>query len=91
QLKEFMTKGATAPKEWWIDYLRLDVEQHSLLHLQECHPKGVSDMLMAGAGAVVDAAMHTSERMVRQAYDRRRVDVSKPVRSACHGRKKARS
>lgn len=28
--------------------------------LQECHPKGVSDMLMAGAGAVVDAAMHTS-------------------------------
>jgi hypothetical protein len=33
-----------------------------------------------GAGDVVDATLHSSERMVRQVYDRRRVRVAKPVR-----------
>lgn len=48
--------------------------------LQDCRPKGVSDKLSTGAGDVIDATLHTSERMVRQVYDRRRVKVAKPVR-----------
>lgn len=30
--------------------------------------------------AVLDATMHSSDRMVRQVYDRRRVRVAKPTR-----------
>ena len=48
--------------------------------LQDCRPKGVSDKLSAGADDVIDATLHTSERMVRQVYDRRRVKTAKPVR-----------
>lgn len=48
--------------------------------LQDCRPKGVSDKLTDGATDVVDATLHTSERMVRQVYDRRRVKTAKPVR-----------
>jgi hypothetical protein len=53
----------------WSPELRTTIEEALAIELgiafekfslQECHPKGVSDMLMAGAGAVVDAAMHTS-------------------------------
>lgn len=48
--------------------------------LQDCRPKGVSDKLSRGDVDVIDATMHSSERMVRQVYDRRRMRVAKPVR-----------
>jgi len=48
--------------------------------LQDCRPKGVTDKLTAGHDDTLDATMHSSERMVRQVYDRRRVRVAKPVR-----------
>lgn len=47
--------------------------------LQDCRPKGVSDKMARGDRDVVDATMHSSERMVRQVYDRRRVRVAKPA------------
>lgn len=48
--------------------------------LQDCRPKGVSDKMARGDQDVIDATMHSSERMVRQVYDRRRVRVAKPAR-----------
>lgn len=48
--------------------------------LQDCRPKGVSDKLERGDTDVIDATLHSSERMVRQVYDRRRVRVAKPVK-----------
>ena len=48
--------------------------------LQDCRPKGVTDKLASGADDVVDATLHTSERMVRQVYDRRALKTAKPVR-----------
>ena len=48
--------------------------------LQDCRPKGVSDKLERGDDDVMDATLHTSERMVRQVYDRRRTRVAKPTR-----------
>ena len=48
--------------------------------LQDLRPKGVSDKLADGAEDVLDASLHTSERMVRQLYDRRRTRSAKPVR-----------
>lgn len=48
--------------------------------LQDCRPKGVTDKLEQGDTDTLDATMHTSERMIRQVYDRRRVRVAKPVR-----------
>ena len=47
--------------------------------LQDCRPKGVSDKMARGDTDVVDATMHSSERMVRQVYDRRRVRTAKPA------------
>lgn len=47
--------------------------------LQDCRPKGVSDKLARGDADTLDATMHSSERMVRQVYDRRRVRVAKPA------------
>lgn len=47
--------------------------------LQDCRPKGVSDKLARGDTDTLDATMHSSERMVRQVYDRRRVRVAKPA------------
>jgi len=47
--------------------------------LQDCRPKGVSDKLARGDADTVDATLHTSERMVRQVYDRRRIRVAKPA------------
>lgn len=47
--------------------------------LQDCRPKGVSDKMARGDVDVVDATMHSSERMVRQVYDRRRIRVAKPA------------
>lgn len=43
-------------------------------------PKGVTDKLEAGHDDVTDAALHTSDRMVRQVYDRRRVREAIPAR-----------
>lgn len=48
--------------------------------LQECRPMGVSTKMERGDQDVVDATLHSSERMVRQVYDRRRVRVAKPAR-----------
>jgi integrase len=47
--------------------------------LQDCRPKGVTDKLDKGHDDVIDATMHTNERMVRTTYDRRRKRVAKPV------------
>lgn len=48
--------------------------------LQDCRPKGVTDKMDRGDRDVLDATMHSSERMVRQVYDRRRVRVAKPAK-----------
>ena len=48
--------------------------------LQDCRPKAVSDKLARGDADVIDATMHSSERMVRQVYDHRRVRVAKPAK-----------
>jgi hypothetical protein len=48
--------------------------------LQDCRPKAVSDKLEQGDTDTMDATLHTSERMIRQVYDRRRVGVAKPTR-----------
>jgi integrase len=47
--------------------------------LQDCRPMGVSDKLARGDRDVQDATLHSSERMIRQVYDRRRVRVAKPA------------
>lgn len=48
--------------------------------LQDCRPMGVSEKLDKGDPDVIDATLHTSERMVRQVYDRRRVRTARPAR-----------
>ena len=48
--------------------------------LQDCRPKGVSDKLAKGDLDVMDATLHTSKRMVRQIYDRRKVRIAKPTK-----------
>lgn len=48
--------------------------------LQDCRPKGVTDKLDQGDGDVMDATMHTNERMIKTVYDRRRLRVAKPVK-----------
>ena len=39
----------------------------------------MSDKLQRGDLDVLNATMHTSERMLRQAYDRRRVLIARPA------------
>jgi hypothetical protein len=48
--------------------------------LQDCRPMGVSEKLEKGDRDVIDATLRTSERMVRQVYDRRRVRTARPTR-----------
>jgi hypothetical protein len=48
--------------------------------LQDCRPMGVSGKLEQGHTDTLDATMHSSDRMVRQVYDRRRMRVAKPTR-----------
>jgi len=48
--------------------------------LQDCRPKGVSDKLTAQHMDTIDATGHTSDRMIRQVYDRRQVKKAGPVR-----------
>lgn len=48
--------------------------------LQDCRPKGVTDKMVQGDTDVMDATMHTNERMIKQVYDRRRTRTAKPVR-----------
>ncbi len=48
--------------------------------LQDCRPKGDIDKLASGADDVIDATLHTSERMVGQVYDRLALKTAKPVR-----------
>ena len=47
--------------------------------LQDCCLKRVSDKLARGDLDVLDASLHTSERMVRSVYDRRRTRVAQPA------------
>ena len=54
--------------------------QFEPFNLQDCRPKGVSDKLEHGDSDVMDPTMHTSERMIKQVYDRRRTRVAKPVK-----------
>lgn len=49
-------------------------------NLQDCRPKGVSDKLSSGQTDTQDATGHTSDRMIRQVYDRRQVKKASPVR-----------
>lgn len=48
--------------------------------LQDCRPMGVSEKMARGDRDTMDATLHSSERMVRQVYDRRRVRIAKPAR-----------
>lgn len=48
--------------------------------LQDCRPKGVTDKLDAGHTDVMAATLHTSERMIKQTYDRRTVVRSTPTK-----------
>ena len=48
--------------------------------LQDLRPKGVSDKLATAQTDVMDATLHTSERMVHQVYDRRRQRVAQPTK-----------
>ncbi len=48
--------------------------------LQDCRPKGVSDKLESGAADIQDATGHSSDRMIRQVYDRRQLKKASPVR-----------
>ncbi|MEK6212047.1 MAG: hypothetical protein AABM64_17055 [Pseudomonadota bacterium] len=48
-------------------------------NLQDCRPKGVTAKLERGDHDVLEATMHTSERMLRQVYDRRRVPIARPA------------
>lgn len=48
--------------------------------LQDCRPMGVTEKMSLGHADTIDATAHSSERMVRTIYDRRRVRVAKPTR-----------
>lgn len=48
--------------------------------LQDCRPKGVSDKLAQGQTDTQEATGHTSERMIKQVYDRRRIKKAIPVK-----------
>lgn len=47
--------------------------------LQDCRPKGVSDKLTSGQTDTQDATGHSSDRMIRQVYDRRKILKAMPV------------
>lgn len=48
--------------------------------LQDCRPKGITDKLASGHDDVMNATLHSSERMIRDVYDRRRVREAPPAR-----------
>jgi integrase len=48
--------------------------------LQDCRPKGVSDKLDSGHTDVQSATGHTTDRMIGQIYDRRRIKKATPVK-----------
>ena len=49
-------------------------------NLQDQRPKGVTDKLEDGHADVQDATLHTSTRMIKSVYDRRRKVVATPAR-----------
>lgn len=67
-----------------MDECRTEAERRRIafqrFSLQECRPMGVSTKEARGDRDTVDATLHSSDRMVRQVYDRRRVRVAKPAR-----------
>lgn len=54
--------------------------QFKAFSLQDCRPKGVSDKLADGQLDTQEATGHTSDKMIRQVYDRRAIKKAKPVR-----------
>jgi len=48
-------------------------------NLQHCRPKAVSDKLARGDADTKDATGHTTDKMIRQTYDRRRVKKATPA------------
>ena len=73
-----MTKKSKTPAATALTP-RLRSKPFTPFSLQDCRPKGVSDKLARGDLDVLDATLHTSERMVRSVYDRRRTRVAKPA------------
>lgn len=84
-------RGQRYTKGGWkavLDDLMRDCEQLAAdrkvaferFSLQDCRPKGVSDKLSTGQQDTQDATGHTSDRMIRQVYDRRLVKKAAAVR-----------
>lgn len=48
--------------------------------LQDCRPAGVTERLENKDPTVMDATLHTSERMLRSHYDRRRIRVARATK-----------
>ena len=70
-LNDLMTACVDVAKDRKIPFLPFS--------LQDCRPKGVSDKLATGQTDTQDATGHSSDRMIRQVYDRRAVKKAKPV------------
>jgi integrase len=49
-------------------------------NLRDCRPAGVTEKLNNRDGDVMDATLHTSERMLRTHYDRRRTRIATPTK-----------
>jgi integrase len=71
-LRQLMSACATEAEKRGIEFTPFS--------LQDCRPKGVSDKLASGQIDAQDATGHTSDRMIRQVYDRRAIKKAKPIR-----------
>lgn len=84
-------QGQRYTKGGWkamLDDLMRACEAHAQQHglpfarfsLQDCRPKGVSDKLASGHQDTQTATGHTTDRMIGQTYDRRKIKVAGPVK-----------
>lgn len=84
-------RGQKYTKGGWksvLDDLMQDCVIHATKHnlefkpfsLQDCRPKGVSDKLDQGHADVQNATGHTTDRMIGQVYDRRKIKKATPVK-----------
>jgi len=71
-LHKLMVKAQALADEEHIPFQRFS--------LQGCRPKGITDKLALGHNDVMDATLYSSERMIRDVYDRRRVREAMPAR-----------
>lgn len=71
-LSELMKKCVEAAAKEQIEFAPFS--------LQDCRPKGVTSKLDQGDTDVMNATLHTNERMVRTVYDRRATKVANPVK-----------